>query len=136
MNSRLHIRQGRKVGYWEYNRLWDKFFCKMPTVDVSAPATFISPNGSRWRLCGLHYPGMLLVKEDFKYGHSVSFGTLYALVGKFGWGYLPDTRKEEKPQITRWPDGNHYYLDGDDSKKYNTYSAAYRAWLRKISKKV
>ncbi len=132
------IRYGRKISYTTYNKIWAKWVKMKPADKNGEMGEWISPNGSVWRPCGVHYPGILLVNWETGQRHSVDFGTLLKME-LTGWHWRSDSRGEApKFTISRWQDGTHYYVrksDGDPivfkgKEKYYTYEAAHRAGTR------
>lgn len=88
--------------------------------------------GHKWRPCGRHYPGLLLVDWDRHLAHSVDYATPRRLL-KMGWIWRDDERPMPEFSIHRWQDGTHYYVlkpDGDPvpgNDKYDSYDAAHKA---------
>lgn len=90
MEKRVEIKRGRKVGYHEYNRIWN--WCIMGSFEFyHQPGTFISPKGSKWRPYGLYYPGVLLINQDNNIRHSIDHGTILRM-SRFGWRFVPDKK--------------------------------------------
>lgn len=126
------LKTGRKLSYREYNRQKAK-----PGVEYSHLefGTWLSPRGQRWRPCGLHYPGILLVNWDAGRAHSIAYGTFMRMT-RLGWTWVSD-KNARLPnfKISRWPDGTHFYLlnaDGDPigKGKFDTYDEAHAVGLQ------
>lgn len=128
------IKIGRPVSYTEYCRIWDRYSSRSMGSPVTEIGTFISPSGDKWRPCGLHYPGMLLVNWGKGLRHSVAIATLIRL--QHCWTWHPDNSNTEISQfkISQWPNGTHYYVikpDGDPLPgKWNTFGEAYAVAMR------
>lgn len=128
-------RTGIKFGYRCYCRHWDTAskLKLWPQAGYANPGSVISPKGTRWRLCGIAYPGISLLHVPTNTRHSVDYTVFLRLV-RFGWRVTSDRQENARIKISRWQDGTHYYaqVDGEDVVvdgrcKWDTYAQAMKA---------
>ena len=125
-------------GYHAYNRVWSRWAASKTAgrTDYFGHGTLVSPAGAKWRFYGMGAGCPRFFRDGVL--RDVAYGVvLRAMLA--GWRWVPDSDlTNRKFTVTRWPDGNHFYVHSEDGStitfqgrhKFNTAGEAETAGKR------